>query len=71
MRTIGASGHLWSYEFHETRANKARQEFLRHGLSDRVTLTHRNVCKEGFTVTDTADARQSLKSRLSITYFTF
>ncbi|KAJ3713188.1 tRNA methyltransferase complex GCD14 subunit [Lentinula raphanica] len=56
MRTIGSSGHLWSYEFHETRANKARQEFLQHGLSDRVTLSHRNVCKDGFTVTDTADA---------------
>ncbi|KAF9066476.1 tRNA methyltransferase complex GCD14 subunit-domain-containing protein [Rhodocollybia butyracea] len=56
MRTIGTSGHLWSYEFHETRANKARQEFLRHGLSDRVTLTHRNVCKDGFTVADSADA---------------
>lgn len=25
-------------------------------MSDIVTLTHRNVCKEGFTVTDTADA---------------
>ncbi|KAJ3855561.1 tRNA methyltransferase complex GCD14 subunit [Lentinula lateritia] len=56
MRSIGASGHLWSYEFHETRANKARFEFQRHGSSDRVTLTHRNVCKDGFTVTDTADA---------------
>ncbi|KAJ3916924.1 tRNA methyltransferase complex GCD14 subunit-domain-containing protein [Lentinula edodes] len=56
MRSIGTSGHLWSYEFHETRANKARFEFHRHGLSDRVTLTHRNVCKDGFTVTDTADA---------------
>ncbi|KAJ3747589.1 tRNA methyltransferase complex subunit Cpd1 [Lentinula detonsa] len=56
MRSIGSSGHLWSYEFHETRANKARQEFLQHGLSDRVTLSHRNVCKDGFTVIDTADA---------------
>ncbi|KAJ4482414.1 tRNA methyltransferase complex subunit Cpd1 [Lentinula aciculospora] len=56
MRTVGPSGHLWSYEFHETRANKARFEFLRHGLSDRVTLAHQNVCKDGFTVTDTADA---------------
>ncbi|KAJ3992769.1 tRNA methyltransferase complex subunit Cpd1 [Lentinula boryana] len=56
MRSIGSSGHLWSYEFHETRANKARQEFLRHGLSDRVTLSHRNVCKDGFTVIDAADA---------------
>jgi hypothetical protein len=31
-------------------------EFARHGMSDIVTLTHRNVCKDGFTVTDTADA---------------
>lgn len=23
-RTIGSSGHLWSYEFHEARANKAK-----------------------------------------------
>lgn len=23
-RTVGITGHLWSYEFHETRVNKAR-----------------------------------------------
>ncbi|KAJ7575143.1 tRNA methyltransferase complex subunit Cpd1 [Mycena floridula] len=56
IRTIGSTGHLWSYEFHEARANKAREEFARHGFTDTVTLTHRNVCKDGFTVTDTADA---------------
>ncbi|KZT11844.1 tRNA methyltransferase complex GCD14 subunit [Laetiporus sulphureus 93-53] len=55
-RTIGPTGHLWSYEFHEARANKAREEFTRHGMDDIVTLTHRNVCKDGFTVTDTVDA---------------
>lgn len=27
-RTIGESGHLWSYEFHEARANKARCGFV-------------------------------------------
>jgi tRNA (adenine57-N1/adenine58-N1)-methyltransferase len=32
------------------------EEFARHGISDIVTLTHRNVCKNGFTVTDTADS---------------
>ena len=31
-------------------------EFARHGMGDIVNLTHRNVCKDGFTVTDTADA---------------
>ncbi|KAF9262940.1 tRNA methyltransferase complex GCD14 subunit [Marasmius fiardii PR-910] len=57
MRTVGPTGHLWSYEFHEARQTKAREEFIRHGfLPSRVTLTHRNVCKDGFTVEDTADA---------------
>ncbi|KAI5119045.1 hypothetical protein M0805_005911 [Coniferiporia weirii] len=55
-RTIGSRGHLYSYEFHEARANKARDEFRSHGLSDRITLTHRNVCKDGFTVTDLVDS---------------
>ncbi|KAK2465391.1 hypothetical protein APHAL10511_002745 [Amanita phalloides] len=55
-RTIGPSGHLWTYEFHEARATKAREEFARHGMNGVVTLTHRNVCKDGFTVVDQADA---------------
>ncbi|KAF7768295.1 hypothetical protein Agabi119p4_7538 [Agaricus bisporus var. burnettii] len=55
-RSIGHSGHLWSYEFHEARANKAREEFLRHGMTDTVTLTHRNVCRDGFTVDNIVDA---------------
>ena len=33
-----------------------REEFTRHGMDDIVTLTHRNVCKDGFTVEDTVDA---------------
>ncbi|THH10814.1 hypothetical protein EW146_g8257 [Bondarzewia mesenterica] len=55
-RTVGPSGKLWSYEFHEARANKAREEFIRHGMSDIVTLAHRNVCKDGFTIVDAADS---------------
>ncbi|KAF7797489.1 hypothetical protein EIP86_008688 [Pleurotus ostreatoroseus] len=55
-RTIGPAGHLWSYEFHQMRAEKAREEFTRHGMDQIVTLTHRNVCKDGFTVVDTVDA---------------
>ncbi|KAF9013152.1 1-methyladenosine methyltransferase catalytic subunit Gcd14 [Cyathus striatus] len=55
-RTIGSSGHLYSYEFHEARANKAREEFTAHGMSSTVTLTHRNVCKMGFTVENEVDA---------------
>lgn len=55
-RTVGPTGHLWSYEFHEARATKAREEFSRHGMDATVTLTHRNVCKDGFTVSDVVDA---------------
>ncbi|PFH49961.1 hypothetical protein AMATHDRAFT_62126 [Amanita thiersii Skay4041] len=55
-RTVGSTGHLWTYEFHEARAHKASEEFNRHGFSDIVTLTHRNVCKDGFTISDMADA---------------
>ncbi|KNZ73150.1 tRNA (adenine-N(1)-)-methyltransferase catalytic subunit TRM61 [Termitomyces sp. J132] len=71
VRTVGSNGHLWSYEFHEARAAKARQtiafpsdlccyhfreEFERHGMDNVITLTHRNVCKDGFTVEDTVDS---------------
>ncbi|KAH8981039.1 tRNA methyltransferase complex subunit Cpd1 [Lactarius hatsudake] len=55
-RTVGSTGRVYTYEFHEARAKKAADEFARHGMSDIVTLTHRNVCKNGFTVADTADA---------------
>ncbi|KAI0322386.1 tRNA methyltransferase complex GCD14 subunit-domain-containing protein [Amylostereum chailletii] len=55
-RTVGRTGKVFSYEFHEARAAKARDEFTRHGMSDIVTLTHRNVCKDGFTVVDTVDS---------------
>ncbi|KAJ6583978.1 tRNA methyltransferase complex GCD14 subunit-domain-containing protein [Mycena vulgaris] len=55
-RSVGPSGHLWSYEFHEVRAKKAREEFAQHGMSDIVTLTHQNVCKDGFNLTDAADS---------------
>ncbi|KAH8806535.1 tRNA methyltransferase complex GCD14 subunit-domain-containing protein [Flagelloscypha sp. PMI_526] len=55
-RTVGSVGKVFSYEFHEQRADKAREEFNQHGMADIVTLTHRNVCKDGFTVEDEADA---------------
>ncbi|KLO14755.1 tRNA methyltransferase complex GCD14 subunit [Schizopora paradoxa] len=55
-RTIGQDGHLHSYEFHEARANKARDEFDRHGMANIVSVTHRNVCKDGFTVVDKVDS---------------
>ncbi|KAF8885704.1 tRNA methyltransferase complex GCD14 subunit-domain-containing protein [Gymnopilus junonius] len=55
-RTVGPLGHLYSYEFHEARFAKAKEEFTRHGMDDTVTVQHRNVCKDGFTVIDEVDA---------------
>ncbi|CAE6463023.1 unnamed protein product [Rhizoctonia solani] len=55
-RTIGPTGKLFSFEFHEQRANKAREEFARHGMNDFVMLQHRNVCKDGFGLQDEVDA---------------
>ncbi|KZV73192.1 tRNA methyltransferase complex GCD14 subunit [Peniophora sp. CONT] len=54
-RTVGSTGKIFTYEFHEARASKAREEFERHGMAG-VTLTHRNVCKDGFTIENAADA---------------
>jgi tRNA (adenine57-N1/adenine58-N1)-methyltransferase len=33
-----------------------RDEFERHGMSEFVTLQHRNVCKEGFGLQDAVDS---------------
>ena len=35
-------------EFHEERALKAREEFQTHGISDNVTVHHRDVIQNGF-----------------------
>lgn len=55
-RTIVPTGHLYTYEFHEQRAKQAREEFESHGLSKVVTLSHRDVIKDGFDDSITVDA---------------
>ncbi|CEL52114.1 tRNA (adenine(58)-N(1))-methyltransferase catalytic subunit TRM61 OS=Cryptococcus neoformans var, neoformans serotype D (strain B-3501A) GN=TRM61 PE=3 SV=1 [Rhizoctonia solani AG-1 IB] len=55
-RTISPTGKLFSFEFHEQRANKAREEFARHGMSEFVVLQHRNVCKDGFGLQNEVDS---------------
>ncbi|KAJ2718700.1 tRNA (adenine-N(1)-)-methyltransferase catalytic subunit trm61 [Coemansia sp. Benny D115] len=55
-RTIAPTGHLYTFEYHELRAQKARQEFIEHNLSDIVTIEHRDVIANGFGMTDAADA---------------
>lgn len=54
-RTIGNTGHLYSFEFHQERAAKARDEFARHGMT-MVHLEHRNVCQQGFALCDAVDS---------------
>lgn len=76
-RSIGkeSGGHIYTFEFHQKRCETARLEFVSHGLcseppqhDDLVTITHRNVCQDGFkidmssvkegTVTSTTEPRQ-------------
>lgn len=54
-RTIGTAGQLYTFEFHEKRCETARAEFESHGLlkpagKEVVRLTHRDVCKNGFSL---------------------
>lgn len=49
-RTVG---HLYSYEFHKPRYEEALAEFEEHGLihhDKNVTITHRDVCANGFSI---------------------
>jgi tRNA (adenine57-N1/adenine58-N1)-methyltransferase catalytic subunit len=47
-RSIAPRGKLYTYEFHASRAQQAREEFERHGLSHLIPVTHRDVCgKDG------------------------
>lgn len=51
------TGRLFSFEFHKVRYEQALKEFQDHGLAaDNVTITHRDVCQDGFTIkpTDTS-----------------
>lgn len=56
IRSILPDGHLYTFEFHKERAQKAEEEFKDHGLSDYVTVTHKDVCQFGFDLEDVADA---------------
>ncbi|XP_005178086.2 tRNA (adenine(58)-N(1))-methyltransferase catalytic subunit TRMT61A [Musca domestica] len=48
LRAVKPHGHLHTFDFHEARANQARDEFKHHGLGDFVTVYHRDVCENGF-----------------------
>ncbi|KAG0673358.1 tRNA (adenine-N(1)-)-methyltransferase catalytic subunit trm61 [Pichia californica] len=48
-RTVNNEGNLFTFEFHETRYEKAKEEFLKHGLNNTI-ITHRDVCLNGFQI---------------------
>lgn len=57
-RTVNTEGQLYTFEFHESRYEQAKEEFLKHGLENTI-ITHRDVCTNGFdidSVTLDADA---------------
>lgn len=58
LRAVKETGHLYTFDFHESRVEQAREEFKTHGLGDYVTVQHRDVCSDGFTeeLTGVADA---------------
>ncbi|OXB73596.1 UNVERIFIED_CONTAM: hypothetical protein H355_005311 [Colinus virginianus] len=56
IRTVAPTGHLYTVEFHQQRAEKAKEEFREHGVEHLVTVTNQDVCKNGFGVSDIADA---------------
>ncbi|GAA5877058.1 hypothetical protein JCM8547_007295 [Rhodosporidiobolus lusitaniae] len=56
-RTVGKQGKVHSFEYHEERFGKARDEFKQHGLDDVITIKHQNVYKDGFDgLTDHVDS---------------
>jgi len=56
LRALKPAGHLYTFDFHEQRSEKAREEFETHGLSSFVTSQHRDVLADGFGLEDVADA---------------
>lgn len=48
-RTVNDEGKLFTFEFHEERYQKAKEEFEAHQLNN-IIITHRDVCKNGFEI---------------------
>lgn len=48
IRKESRFGKVWSFEFHEQRAEKLKEEISDHGLDGVVEVTHRDVCQDGF-----------------------
>lgn len=47
-RCVAPHGRVWTYEFNETRATMAKEEFAENGIDTCVTVTHRDIERNGF-----------------------
>jgi tRNA (adenine57-N1/adenine58-N1)-methyltransferase len=47
-KAILPSGHLYTFEFNFDRVGKAKEDFMKLGLSNNITVTHRDVLSNGF-----------------------
>ncbi|XP_018576687.1 tRNA (adenine(58)-N(1))-methyltransferase catalytic subunit TRMT61A [Anoplophora glabripennis] len=48
IRAVKPHGHLYTFDFHQTRSETAQEEFKDHGLGSYVTVGHKDVCEHGF-----------------------
>ncbi len=48
--TCTHAGHVYTFDFHEVRAQQAAKEFLTHGMSKTVTCKQADACEDGFKV---------------------
>ncbi|GAA6052843.1 hypothetical protein JCM3770_006277 [Rhodotorula araucariae] len=55
-RTVGKQGKVYSFEYHEERFAKARDEFKEHKLEEIIAVKHQNVYKDGFELEDEVDS---------------
>ena len=57
IRTIKPTGHLFTFDFHQNRVVKAKEEFDCHyGVEKYVTCACADACVDGFGIVDKADA---------------
>lgn len=56
IRAVAPTGHLYTFDFHEERLKKAREEFDEHGIGKWVTAKHQDVICNGFELENIADA---------------
>jgi len=49
-KAILPTGHLFTFEFNPGRVVKATADFVKLGLSEFITVTHRDVLANGFTL---------------------